>query len=93
MVQENNKQSEIEKIKKDKLQQEIDDLVQHALWKAQIPLPKVEVAPKSVIIHFPINSTNGLVWQGMQLTSDEASAFAFKMLEASEISVEKEPDA
>jgi hypothetical protein len=93
MVPENNKQSKVEEIKKDKLQQEIDDLVQHALWKAQIPLPKVEVAPKSVIIHFPINSQNGLVWQGMQLTSDEASAFGFKMLEAAEVSDEKKPDA
>ena len=58
-----------------------------------IPVPKVEVAPKSVLIHFPVNSKQGMVWQGMQLTTDEASAFGFKLLEASELAFEKDTDA
>ena len=33
-----------------------------------------------------------MVWQGMQLTTDEASAFGFKLLEASELAFEKEDD-
>ena len=78
---------------KSQLQKEIDELLSYNKDSLFIPVPKVEVAPKSVLVHFPVNSKQGMVWQGMQLTPDEASTFGFKLLEASELSFEKETDA
>ncbi len=78
---------------KSQLQKELDELLSYNRDELFIPVPKVEVAPKSVLIHFPVNSKQGMVWQGMQLTTDEASAFGFKLLEASELAFEKETDA
>jgi hypothetical protein len=77
---------------KSQLQKEIDELLAYNNEEF-IPVPKVEVAPKSVLIHFPVHSKQGMVWQGMQLTPDEASAFGFKLLEASELAFEKDTDA
>jgi hypothetical protein len=50
----------------------------------QVPIPVVEIAPQSVLVHFPYKDKDKLIWSGMQLTSEEASHFGFKLLQAAE---------
>ena len=65
-------------------------LIAHDL---EVPIPQVEVAPQSVIVHFPTKVNGKMLWQGIQLTPFEAMETGAMLLEASEMAQEKEMDS
>ena len=70
----------------------IEDIIKVLCSPDQVPVPVVETAPHSVLVHFPCKFKDNLVWSGMQLSSEEASYFGFKLLQAAEESAVTKPD-
>ena len=70
----------------------IESVIKGLCDPLRVPVPVVEIAPQSVLVHFPCKLPDKLIWSGMQLTSEEASYFGFKLLQAAEVSIETKPD-
>ena len=58
-----------------------------------VPMPSIEVAPSSVLINFPAKINGKLLWQGLQLSPEEAIETGMMLMAGGEDCLKKDFDA
>ena len=60
----------------------------------EIPMPLVEVAPRSVLFHVPLKDEKGKTqWYGIQLSPEEAKLTGSQLIQGADMSTDMELDS